>query len=369
MHIFRKIGRELKMGCQIKPDKVYFEVTNCCNFKCDFCPINSSKREKRHMDFSLFKKGINDIVKDEITGTIAYHILGEPLLYPNIFEALEYVKIKGLRNDLTTNGSLLTEDRVKRIVEGSLIDKLNISVETISEKEHEARDSNISFEKYYGGILEAVRYIKKSGSKTNIELCLMNTFSKKYFDIDKDMGVIVEKNAFKRKLIPFIIDIYKAIDKKVTYNTVETLMNGINLQRPGLIRIDDNITVYVQLLADWGNAFTSKTVHPCKHGCCGYALTNVGILNSGEVTICCVDYDGRTSMGNIHNNSLKEILEAGKAGEILDGFSRMKVVEPYCQRCFGSTSKTRAAFKGLLSIYLFKILNFQPANVKEINLE
>lgn len=356
------------MSCQIRPDKVYFEVTNYCNFKCDFCPINSSKREKRHMDFSLFKKGINDIVKDEITGTIAYHILGEPLLYPHIFEALEYVKSKGLRNDLTTNGSLLTEERVKRIVEGNLIDKLNISVETISEKEHESRGSDMSFENYYRKILEAVRFIKKSGSKTNIELCLMNTFSKKYFDIDKDMRVVVEKDAFKKKLIPFIIDIYNAIDKKVTYDTVETLMNGINLQRPGLIRIDDNITVYIQLLADWGNAFTTKTVHPCKHGCCGYALTNVGILNSGEVTICCVDYDGKTSLGNIHNRSLAEVLSAGRAGKIIEGFNKMQVIEPYCQRCFGSTNKTKALFKGLISIYLFRVLDFQPANVKEINL-
>ncbi len=356
------------MGCKIKPDKVYFEVTNYCNFKCDFCPINTSEREKKHMDFSLFKKGINDIVKDEITGTIAYHILGEPLLYPNIFEALEYVKEKGLRNDLTTNGSLLTEDRVKRIADGDLIDKLNISVETISEEEHKSRGSDISFERYYSGILNAVSYIKKSGSKTNIELCLMNTLSKKYFDIDRDMGVVVEKNAFKKKLVPFIIDIYRAIDKKVTYDTVETLMSGINLQRPGLIRIDNNITVYIQFLADWGNAFTEKTVHPCKHGCCGYALTNVGVLNSGEVTICCVDYDGRTSLGNIHNRSIKDILEAGRAEKIIEGFERMKIVDPYCQRCFGSTNRAKAAFKGLISIYLFKILNFQPANVKEVNL-
>lgn len=356
------------MSCEIRPDKVYFEVTNYCNFKCDFCPINSSSREKRHMDFSLFEKGINDIVKDGITDTIAFHILGEPLLYPHIFEALRYVKSQGLRTDLTTNGSLLSIERAKRIVEENLIDKLNISVETINESEHECRGSEISFESYYRGILEAVRYIKQSGSETNIEMCLMNTETKKFFDIDKDIRIIAERDAFKKKLIPFIIDIYKAIDKKVTYDTVETLMNGINLQRPGLIRIDDHITVYIQLLADWGNAFTSKTVYPCKHGCCGYALTNVGILNNGEVTICCVDYDGKTSLGNINNNSLSEILSEGRASKILEGFNKAKVVDPYCQRCFGSTNRSKAVFKGLISIYLFKVLNFQPANVKEINL-
>ncbi len=353
----------------IKPDKVYFEVTNICNFKCDFCSIHYSKREKQFMDFALFKKGIDDIVKNKLTNTVCFHILGEPFLYPHIFDALSYAKSNGLRTDLTTNGSLLTTETVKRLVEENLVDKLNISVETIYEKEHECRGSNIPFEKYYKGILEAVKFIKQSNSKTNIELCLMNTETKKYFDIDKDMQIAVQKDGFKRKLLPFIIDIYTAIGKKVTYETVETLTKGINVHRPILIRITDNITVYVQMLADWGNAFTSGRIHPCKHGCCGYALTNIGILNTGEVTICCVDYDGKTSLGNINNSSLGEILSSAKANEIKESFKRMKVVDPYCQKCFGSTNKAKAVLKGLVSIYLFKILNFQPANVKEAYLD
>jgi hypothetical protein len=81
-----------------------------------------------------------------------------------------------------------------------------------------------------------------------------------------------------------------------------------------------------------------------------------------------VDYDGKTSLGNIHSDSLGQILSAGRADRILEGFNKMQVIDPYCQRCFGSTNKTKAVFKGLISIYLFKVLNFQPANVKEINL-
>lgn len=353
----------------IKPDKVYFEVTNICNFNCDFCSINYSERKKQFMDFELFKKGIDDIVKDKLTDTVCFHILGEPFLYPHIFDALSYAKDHGLRTDLTTNGSLLTPDTVKRLTENNLVDKLNISVETTFEKEHECRGSNIPFEKYYKGILNAVKLIKQSNSTTNVELCLMNTETKKFFDIDKDMRVVVKKDAFKRKLLPFIIDIYNTIGKKITYDTVETLTRGINLHRPVLIRIDKYITVYVQMLADWGNAFTSKKIHPCKRGFCGYALTNVGILNNGEVTICCVDYDGKTSLGNINNSSLGKILSSEKAIEIKDSFSKMKIVEPYCQRCFGSPNKAKAITKGLVSIYLFKVLNFQPANVKEAYLD
>ena len=33
-----------------KAVKVYFELTNFCNLNCDYCPIDRSEREKKHMD-------------------------------------------------------------------------------------------------------------------------------------------------------------------------------------------------------------------------------------------------------------------------------------------------------------------------------
>jgi MoaA/NifB/PqqE/SkfB family radical SAM enzyme len=40
--------------------KIYFELTNHCNFKCDFCPINVSCRKRQHMEFSLFAAAVED---------------------------------------------------------------------------------------------------------------------------------------------------------------------------------------------------------------------------------------------------------------------------------------------------------------------
>jgi len=62
--------------------------------------------------------------------------------------------------------------------------------------------------------------------------------------------------------------------------------------------------VHVVPLGDWGNAFTSRRVHPDRLGACGFALRKVGVLSNGEVTICCPDYDGHTSLGNLHISSL-----------------------------------------------------------------
>ncbi len=350
-----------------KAMKVYFEVTNFCNFRCDFCPTSASRRKAQHMDFALFTKGIDDIARSGVAETVGFHVLGEPLLYPRLFDALDYAKGKGLRTEVNTNGSLLTEERVKRLVETGL-DSLCVSVQVIDEKAHACRGTSLSFEKYYQGILEAVRLVKNSGCDTDVVLCAMDTSTKRYFDIDQPMRMNGSHGAFKQEVSRLILDTYSAIDRTALHHEAAASLARLSLSRPRFIRIDEHIVVYAQPFADWGNAFTYRKVHPTKLGFCGYALSNVGVLSNGEVTICCADYDGKTSLGNLNANSLDALLSSQKARTIREGFQRMKIVHPYCQRCVGSPNRVKALFKGLASIYLFKLIDFQPAKVKEVTL-
>jgi len=126
--------------------------------------------------------------------------------------------------------------------------------------------------------------------------------------------------------------------------------------------------VYVQPYADWGNAFTRRRIFPASIGYCGYALKNVGVLSNGDVTICCADYDGKTALGNLRSAALPALLAGRPAQTIRDGFARMRVIHPHCRRCMGATSSVKALAKGLASIYLFKLLAFQPAHVREVAL-
>ena len=68
------------------------------------------------MDFELFKQIINEC-SEYGPRSFSLHLFGEPLLYPNIIEAIEYIKSKNRRNTvlLTTNGTLLNKF-VKRIL-------------------------------------------------------------------------------------------------------------------------------------------------------------------------------------------------------------------------------------------------------------
>ena len=348
-------------------DKMYIEVTSICNFKCDFCPSYNTKRKKQHMDFSLFKKIVDEIAKEKITKSIGFHIMGEPLLYPKIIDAVKYVKSKGLETIITTNGSLLKEKMVKNLIKAKL-NLLTISMETVGKKEHETRRTAISYKDYHDTIINAVKIIKNSSSSMKVELCMLNTFTKGYFDVERNINISGKSSDFKKKLSSFIQELYEATGRKVPIKKIKSGLNRINLNDRVVISLDDQIAVYIQLFGDWGNAFTKRKIYPAKFAACDCALDTVGILNDGTVNICCVDYDGGTAIGNVQKESLYNILTSKKAQAIRDGFKRFKVVHPYCRRCLGSPNKLKAIFKGLASIYAFKILKIKPTRPKEARL-
>jgi MoaA/NifB/PqqE/SkfB family radical SAM enzyme len=348
-----------------KPNKIYFELTNACNFNCDFCPITISSRRTHFMDFSLYTKGIDDIVRSKITDTIGFHVLGEPLLYPQIFQALEYAKKHSLRIELTTNGSLLTEECVRNLIRCKL-DKLSISLETSIAMDHESRGSQTRFEEYFQQVLNAVRIIHREDANLKLEISMMNPISGKYFDIDRDLKITAKNEAYREKLLSLIRDLLPVLSPPPNKRAVESQIRALQLNKPLIIRIDDHTAIYIQMLGDWGNAFAARKIYPSKIGFCGYALKNIGILNNGEVTICCVDYDGKTSLGNLNDSDLASILMSERACLIRNGFKRLRLVDPHCQRCIGSTHPLKTAVKSLVSIYLFKVLRFKPDYETEI---
>ena len=86
--------------------QVYIEITNICNLNCSFCPKNN--RPKKNMTIEEF-----DTITDEIsplTNTICLHLMGEPLLHPNIKEIFEICNKKNLNVYLTTNGTLIKQN-------------------------------------------------------------------------------------------------------------------------------------------------------------------------------------------------------------------------------------------------------------------
>jgi len=74
------------------------------------------------------------------------------------------------------------------------------------------------------------------------------------------------------------------------------------------------------------------------------------------VVLCCMDYDGETSIGNLEELSLQEILNSPRLESIVRGFKRGRLVHPYCRRCLGSHSRLGAHIKPVVSVIGLKVL-------------
>ncbi|MEL7053316.1 MAG: radical SAM protein, partial [Cyanobacteria bacterium J06588_5] len=84
-------------------ERIHLEVTNVCNFKCEFCPDAIMERKRGHMDIALLEKALDDIAEHRLARIVAFHLMGEPLIYPHIFEAIAMATDRQLNLHLTTN--------------------------------------------------------------------------------------------------------------------------------------------------------------------------------------------------------------------------------------------------------------------------
>jgi hypothetical protein len=135
-------------------------------------------------------------------------------------------------------------------------------------------------------------------------------------------------------------------------------LGRIGIHGWNVIEIAPKIFVETYVLTDWGNAFADEHIIEADRGYCFGMRDHFAILNSGEVTLCCVDYDGKTGIGNINDKALVDILNSSELEKIMKGFRFGRLVHPHCKKCLGSNSTISSWVKPALSVLGLKV--FKP---------
>lgn len=259
--------------------KIYIEITNNCNLSCDFCIKN--KRIKKNMSFEEFKIILNKIKK--YTNYIYLHVLGEPLIHPEINKFIDYAS-KDFNINITTNGYY-----INNIKNNKNIRQINISLQSYDEK------YNISLEKYMDNIFKTVDILKN------------NTYISYRFWI---------KNKYTNKIL-------NIINRK--YNTNLTIDN-----------IGNNSTIAKNIFVSINNEFKWPDINNniiSNVGNCYALKDHIGILVDGTVVPCCLDTKGNIVLGNIFYDDLENIINSDKYQNMLYNFKNNKKLEELCKRC------------------------------------
>lgn len=266
--------------------KIYIEITNACNLNCSFCIKN--KRKINYMTFDNYKYIIDKI--KWYTKEIYLHVLGEPLLHPEIISFIEYADSQGLLVNITTNGYL-----IEKISDVKKIHRLNISLHSFDNA------YKVGIDEYLEKILKVVDNIRD------------NTFvSLRLWVLSREKDMIID--CLNKRYHLEITDIKDNQKIKI----------GKNLM------ID---TFHEFIWPDLNNDYYSEI------GGCKGLIDHIGILSDGTVIPCCLDTKGIINLGNIYQEELDDILDKEIVRAMIDNFKKGYKCQELCKHCCFLTPK------------------------------
>ncbi|MBE9080377.1 radical SAM protein [Romeria aff. gracilis LEGE 07310] len=339
-------------------ERIHLEVTNVCNFKCEFCPDAIMQRSRGHMDWDLLSRALAQMAEQRLAKIVAFHLMGEPLIYPRIFDAIALTRQLNLNLHLTTNGSTfhLKPDHIARLV-ASVIPKVTISLQTPDPDTFIIRGAppQLKPEQYFDGITRFVQAnLADSSSRTRVHLKFLDTTPHPFLVPHKAMHVVEGKAQMRQELTAWANRLLADYPHRPS---AADLQQRIRQHRPGrwqVIELDSKLALETFPLDSWGNVESDQVI-PASFGYCNGTTDQAGILYDGTVVPCCKDYDGQIPLGNLNHHSLTEILDQQQpACGLREGFDRFQVRHPVCQRCMGADTRPKAALRQVGSIAYFK---------------
>ena len=262
----------------VKFKRIYIEITNVCNLNCSFC--SKSSKSNREMTSEEFKEVLSKI--NNYTDYIYFHVKGEPLTHHNLDKILDITKEYNKKVCITTNGVFLKE-KLPILKKYDNIYQINISLHSENNKKNYLED-------IISSVNELSPYI-----------------SYRFWTLDN--------NKMDNKTKEYIKILKKVYNKEEIYD-------GIKLKDKVYLSLDNKFT-WPSINNNYYN----------ERGTCLGAKTQLAILSDGTVSICCLDSEGVSNLGNIYLSTMEDILASDKYQNILKGFNDHKVYLDICKHC------------------------------------
>jgi radical SAM protein with 4Fe4S-binding SPASM domain len=309
----------------------FLEITNRCNFDCVFCPSGISERRKQDMDRRLAFGVIDQLQTLGFNRRIYFHVLGEPLLHPAVFDIVDHAAETGMEPVIFTNGGALTNKVVQRIL-ASKASELVISMQTINRQSYEMlRKTPFAWDIYLGRIQTALAAANetRNGCAFRVSMGIKKQNAWHYEDL-----YFLEYES-PEQIRKSIANIFSQV-KGCNLNSVFAALDAHSLSSAPTIQVTDRLALSVKPMGNWRSVWRGDRItagYCVTAGYCQFLGQELAILSNGDVTFCHLDYDGRTKIGNVGNKPLAEIMNAPEVGQVFKEFHTHHVVPEACQCC------------------------------------
>ncbi len=335
--------------------RLHVELTNRCNFSCEFCPDRHMSRPRGNMPLPLVEKILREAGAAGIAREVHFHIMGDPLLYPDLAEAIQIGGRSGLDTWVTTNGSLLTPHLV-RVLGRAGLTRLTISLQTPNAETFGLRGSHgFAFEQYRDRLIAAVQVALQDGGPARTSVCFLSNPLRRFRAPNPPQMRVGESTAGLRSDMERWGEwLLEGTAEAGSLPRLRKQVRRIGILRETRLPLTGRLDFQVRALGNWAGHFAGP-IAPARFGYCQGLTENLGVLWNGEYVICCTDYDGRTAMANASELALREYLLLPAVQDIVRGFQRLRVRHPYCRQCLGDSSLASALCRQVGSILYFKV--------------
>jgi radical SAM protein with 4Fe4S-binding SPASM domain len=286
------------------PFVLFIDPASKCNFQCTFCPtgdrdlIKNTGRFQGILKLEQYKKIINEL--DDFPEKIKVLRLykdGEPLLNKNLANMIAYAKDSGNVPyiDTTTNGTLITPERMRPIIEAGL-DKINVSVNGMNLEQYQ---KFTKFDFNFNEFIENIKWLY--ANKGNCEIVIK---------IPRELITEAQQQEF--------------------YNTFGDYCDRIFIENFApcwpVFDIEErtgfNITegIYQQ---------------PISHTeVCPYIFYAMSVNAGGEVSSCFLDWERKLIVGDTHTQTLKQIWQSDEFNKLrIQHLESKRMENPICSQC------------------------------------
>lgn len=337
--------------------QISIEITNICNFSCNFCPIGKMQRKRGYMPFETVKRIVDEISELHLLssdGHINPYIVGEPLIHPQADQIFKYIKSKNLKILLNTNASLLTSDTIKLLYDIH-IDKITINLSK-NKDEFYLRKPKLSYEEHIGNVTEAVKQHIRKNPSTELELLILlhkHDIIKNSVEIQSIMQIL-DHIGIDQML--FMKDVFASF----RYNFFR------KIQLPFVIRkeILPRVNLAIGASHSWaGNTGTDYgKVKKAIIGSCNALRKDgqIAILADGTYTLCCLDYEGRTKLPFKYEDcTFSKLFNSKEFKRIASEFRKCHLPYEFCKYCRGGDTNVKWLLNQLFSCIYYNIPHYK----------
>lgn len=243
------------------------------------------------MDINLFRRIADDASRIGVKLVFLF-LHGEPMLHPRLAQMIRYLKSKGLAFHLTTNGVLLNEEKIRKILGSGVnsADYVSFSILGASKEVHD----RIFRREHYDKAVENLSLFLSLRKKLRVNGPVIETV---FYRMPENAH---EEREFVKKWRGVVDHVRLGGDISQSFS--EYKRDGEQLA----VRTDTCLNLWQKMTVFW----------------------------NGDVTMCCEDVDGDWVLGNLSEQSISEIWNSERLLTIKRIHKEKQLKKlPLCYKC------------------------------------